>query len=56
MAVAQVHIQVREPYHLSVKCHTVVAVCCYDAESSATGISNASRVTHGGQVSAEFSD
>ena len=35
---------------------TVVAVCSCDAESSATGISNTSRVTHGGQVLMEFPD
>ena len=47
---------VRQPHHLSVGCHTVVAVCCCDAESYATGTSNTSRVTHGGQVSAELAD
>ena len=41
---------VREPHHQSVGGHTVVAVCCCDAESCATGISNMSRVTHGGQA------
>ena len=51
-----VHFPVRGPHHLSVGCHTVVVVCCCDAESYATGISNTSRVTHGGQVSAELSD
>ena len=40
----------------SVSCHTVAAVCSYDAESYATGMSNTSRVIHSGQVSAEFSD
>ena len=45
---------VREPYHLSVNCHTVAAACCCDAESYATGISNTSRVTHGGQASVEL--
>ena len=55
-AVAQVHLQVREPDHLSVSCHMVVAACCCDAESYATGISNTSRISHGGQVSAELPD
>ena len=48
---------VREPHHPSVGCHTVVAACCCcDAESYATGISNTSRVTHGGQVSVKLPD
>ena len=54
--VAWVHVPVREPHHSSVSCHTVVAACCRDAERSATRISNTSRVTHGGQVSAELPD
>ena len=29
-------------------CHTVAAACCCDAESSATGVSNTTGVTHGG--------
>ena len=37
-------------------CHTVVAACGCDAESSATRISNSSSVTHGGQVSMELPD
>ena len=53
---AWIPFQVREPHHLSVGCHTVVAVCCCVAECFATGISNASRVIHGGQVSAEYPD
>ena len=48
--------QVREPYHPSLSCRTVAAVCCCDADSYATSISNTSRVTHGGQVSAELPD
>ena len=47
---------VREPHHSSVTCHTVAAACCCAAESCATGISNTSRVTQGGQVSLELSD
>ena len=43
---------VRDPQHPSVGCHTVAAACCCDAESYAPSISNTSRVTHGGQVSA----
>ena len=39
-----------------VSCHTVVAVSYCDAESYATVISNTSRVTHGGRVSAELPD
>ena len=39
---------------LPVGCHPVAAACCCDAESSATGISNTSRGTHGGQFSAEL--
>ena len=35
--------------------HTVMADCCYDAESYA-GISNTSRITHGGQVSVDLPD
>ena len=42
--------------HLSVGCHTVVAACCCDAESNASGISNTTRVTHGEQVSVELPD
>ena len=38
----------RESHHPSAGCHTVVALCCCDAESYATSISNTSRVTHGG--------
>ena len=34
----------------------VAAACCCDAESYATGVSNTSRVTHGGQVSVELPD
>ena len=49
---AWVHFPVRDPHHRSVRCHTVVAACCCDAESYATGFSKTSRVTHGGQVSA----
>ena len=51
-----VGIPVREPNHLSIGCHTAVAACGYDAESSATGISNTSKVIHDGQVSAELPD
>ena len=40
--------------HPTVGCHSVVAAYCCDAESCATGISNSSRVTRGGQVSAEL--
>ena len=40
----------------SVGCHTVVAACCCDVESYATGISNTSRVIDGGQASAELPD
>ena len=42
--------------HSSAGCHTVAAVCGCDAESHATGISNTSRVTHGGRVSSELPD
>ena len=48
--VAGVHFPVREPQHL------VAAPCCHDGESYATNISNTSRFTHGGQVSAELPD
>ena len=41
-------------HHLYVGCHTVVAVCCCDAESYATSISNTARVTHGGYISAKL--
>ena len=41
---------------LSLGCHTVAVVCFRDAESYATSISNTSRVTYGGQVSAELPD
>ena len=37
-------------------CHTVQAACCCVAGSYATGTSNTSRVTHGGQVSMELPD
>ena len=47
VAAARVHFLVREPHPLSISCHTVVTACCCDAESSATGISNTSRVPHG---------
>ena len=40
----------------SVSCHAVEAECSCDADSSATKISNTSRATHGGQVSAELPD
>ena len=53
-ASAQVHFLIKEPYHLSVGCDTVAAVCCCDAESYATSISDTSSVTHDGQVSAEL--
>ena len=56
IAVAQVRLWVREPHHPSVGRHTVAAVCCYDAESYAADISNTSRATRGGQVSAELPD
>ena len=46
----------RQPQHPSVGCHTVVAACCCDTESYATGISNTSMVIHGGQVSVELPD
>lgn len=49
-----VHLLVREPCHPSIDCHTVVAAGYCDAESYATAISDTSRVTHGGQVSAEL--
>ena len=52
--VAWVRVPLREPYHPSVSCHAVAAACCCDAESSATRISNSSRVTYGGRVSAEL--
>ena len=55
-AEVQIHFPVRGPHCPSVGCHTMSAMCCCDAESSATGISNASRVTRGGQVSAEHPD
>ena len=51
-----VRVLVREPQHPSAICHTVAAVCCCEAESSANGISDTSRVTHGGQVSGELPD
>ena len=41
---------------LSIDCHTVVAACGCDAESSVINISHTSRVPHGGQFSAEFPD
>ena len=47
---------VREPHHLSVSGHTVTAACGCDAESYTTSISNASRVPHVGQLSAELLD
>ena len=47
---------VREPHRPSGGCHTVAAACHCDAESYATGISNTTRVTHGGQISAELLD
>ena len=47
---------VREPHDPSVCCHTGEAVCCCEAENYATGISNTSRVPHGGRVSAELPD
>ena len=53
---AWVRFLVREPHSPSVCCHTMVAVCCRDAESYATGVSNRSRVSHGGQVSVELPD
>ena len=53
---ARVHFLMQEPHHSSVGCHTVAAACCCDAESYATGISYTSRLTHGGQVSAELPD
>ena len=40
----------------STDCHTVAVVCCSDAESYATKISNISRVTHSGQVSVKLPD
>ena len=40
----------RKTHSPSVGCHTVAAVCCCDAESNATHISNTSRVPHGGQI------
>ena len=55
-AVALGSFLVKEPRHPSVSCHTVAAACCCDAESCDTDNSNASRVTHGGQVSAELLD
>ena len=51
---AWVHFPVREPCHPTVGCHTVAAVCCHDVESYATGISNTSRVTYGGQISVKL--
>lgn len=45
---------VRGPHGPSVSSHTVAAVCCHDAGSFATRISNTSRVTHCGQISAEL--
>ena len=51
-----VHFPVREPHHPSVGCHTAVAACCCDAESSATSFSNTSRIAPGGQVSVELPD
>ena len=53
---ARVHFPVGEPQDASVSCHTVVAACCCDPESYVISISNTSRVTHGGQVSAELPD
>ena len=35
-------------------CHAMAAACCCDAESWATGITNSSRVTRGGQVQWSF--
>ncbi|MCO6060816.1 hypothetical protein NG726_29765, partial [Pseudomonas sp. MOB-449] len=49
-------IQIERPPNV---CQSVVLwgfACCCDAGSYATGISNTSRVTHGGQVSAELPD
>ena len=56
MAAAWVRFLVREPYHPSVTCRTMVTACCCDAESYATRISNTSRVPHGGQVSVKLPD
>ena len=53
-AMVGVHFQSGNPP--SIYCHAVVAVCCCDAECCATSISNASRVTHSGWVSAERPD
>lgn len=53
-AMAPVHLWIREPHHPPVGCHTVTGVGCWHADSSATGISDTSRVAHGGQVSAEL--
>ena len=41
---------------LTLGCHTLVVACFCDAQSYATGISNTSRVTHGGQGLAELPD
>ena len=51
-----VRFPVREPQPAAVGGHIVEAACCCDAESFATSVSSNSRVTHGGQVSAEFPD
>ena len=53
---APVCFPVREPHHPFVGCHTLAAASCYDAESYVIGISHTSRVTHGGQFSAVFTD
>ena len=45
---------VQELHPLSVGCHTVAAASYCDAESYAISISNTSRITQGGQVSAEL--
>ena len=55
-AVAWVRFPVRETQHTSVGCHAAAVVCGYDAESYATGISNTSRVTRGGQDLVEHPD
>ena len=47
---------VRKPHNSSVECHPVAAACGCDAKSYDTGISNNSKVTHGGQVSAKLPD
>ena len=55
-SLSEVYFPVMEPQHQAVGCHTVAAACCCDAENRATGISNTSRVSHGGQVSVELRD